>query len=202
VTPWSATSGVPSAPNATGAVLASNERPEASSGGNPRPSSRAPVTATGVPNPAAPSKNAPKLKAISTSCSRRSEVTRPRLCWSTLNRPFCSVRWYRKITFRMIHPIGRSPYATPRSEARRASPAGMPSAQTATTRAAASPRRAARCARIRPAAITPRRVTMGIAATSVDRTRLWKGSYVCDQGAIMTANVPGDAKRCKLSYMR
>ena len=33
-----------------------------------------PVTATGVPKPAAPSKKAPKQKAISSSCSRRSSV--------------------------------------------------------------------------------------------------------------------------------
>ena len=37
----------------------------------------APVTATGVPKPEAPSKNAPKQKAISSSCSRRSSVTPP-----------------------------------------------------------------------------------------------------------------------------
>src|ERR1700689_3457680 len=43
VTPASATTGVPSAPNATGAVLAITERPDASSGGKPSRSSSAPV---------------------------------------------------------------------------------------------------------------------------------------------------------------
>ena len=64
--------GVPSAPNATGAVLAMSERPEAASGANPRPMSSAPVTATGVPNPAAPSKKAPNANATSSSCRRAS----------------------------------------------------------------------------------------------------------------------------------
>ena len=70
----SAMIGVPSAPKATGAVLAIRERPEASSGEKPRPIRMAPVTATGVPKPEAPSKNAPKQKATSRSCSRRSRV--------------------------------------------------------------------------------------------------------------------------------
>ena len=70
VTALSAMIGVPSAPNATGAVLAISERPDAASGAKPRPMSIAPVTATGVPNPAAPSKNAPNANATSSSCSR------------------------------------------------------------------------------------------------------------------------------------
>ena len=67
--------GVPSAPNATGAVLAMSDSPDAASGVKPRPIRIAPVTATGVPKPDAPSKNAPKEKATSSSCSRRSSVT-------------------------------------------------------------------------------------------------------------------------------
>ena len=54
--------GVPSAPKATGAVLAMSERPAAASGEKPSPIRIAPVTATGVPKPAAPSKNAPKAE--------------------------------------------------------------------------------------------------------------------------------------------
>lgn len=63
--------GVPSAPNATGAVLAMRDNPEADSGEKPRPIRMAAVTATGVPKPAAPSKKAPKQKAMSSSCRRR-----------------------------------------------------------------------------------------------------------------------------------
>ena len=67
------------------------------------------VTATGVPKPAAPSKNEPKQKAISSSWSRRSWVMLVRLSWSTLNRPVSTVRTYMKITLTMIQPIGMSP---------------------------------------------------------------------------------------------
>src|SRR4051812_5626774 len=57
--------GVPSAPNATGAVFPINDNPAAGSGLKPNPISIAADMATGVPNPAAPSINAPKQNAIS-----------------------------------------------------------------------------------------------------------------------------------------
>ena len=56
VTPARAMIGVPSAPKATGAVLAMSDRPDAASGAKPSPMRMAAVTATGVPKPAAPSK--------------------------------------------------------------------------------------------------------------------------------------------------
>ena len=49
------------------------------------------VTATGVPKPAAPSKKAPKEKAISSSWMRRSSVMPESESCSTLKLPFCSV---------------------------------------------------------------------------------------------------------------
>ena len=55
VTPCKPMSGAPRAPKATGAVLAISDKPEADSGVNPSPIKMAPVTATGVPNPQAPS---------------------------------------------------------------------------------------------------------------------------------------------------
>ena len=58
---------MPSAPKATGAVLPMSASFAASNGRKPRPIISAPLIATGVPNPAAPSMNAPKLKAIN-SC--------------------------------------------------------------------------------------------------------------------------------------
>ena len=91
VTPCSAMSGVPSAPNATGAVLAMSESPDASIGANPRPMSSAAVTATGVPKPAAPSKNAPNENAISTSWRRLSAVSCAMLRCSTSNAPCSTV---------------------------------------------------------------------------------------------------------------
>ena len=56
VTPWSAMRGMPIAPNATGAVLASSDRPAACSGRKPRLIRMAEQTATGVPKPEVPSK--------------------------------------------------------------------------------------------------------------------------------------------------
>ena len=50
------------------------------------------VTATGVPKPAAPSKKAPKAKAISSSCSRRSGVTPAIACCRVVKLPFATVR--------------------------------------------------------------------------------------------------------------
>ena len=72
VTPSSAMMGVPRAPNATGAVFAMSDKPAAESGLNPNCIRMAAVTATGVPNPAAPSKNAPNEKAISITWMRGS----------------------------------------------------------------------------------------------------------------------------------
>src|SRR5262245_5544295 len=51
--------GVPSAPKATGEVLANSASPAAYSGEKPSPISSAAEMATGVPNPAAPSTNEP-----------------------------------------------------------------------------------------------------------------------------------------------
>src|SRR6266852_7255287 len=52
--------GVPIAPQATGAVLAIRLSAAAWNGLKPRPIMNAPAIATGAPNPAAPSMNAPK----------------------------------------------------------------------------------------------------------------------------------------------
>jgi hypothetical protein len=58
----------------------------ASSGRNPRPISSAPEIAIGVPKPAAPSMNAPKLKAISSAWMRRSPET-PAICLCSSANP-------------------------------------------------------------------------------------------------------------------
>src|SRR3954464_13752609 len=64
VTVASVTSGVPMAPKATGEVLAIRQMAAAWNGENPNPLNIAAATATGVPNPEAPSTNAPNAKAI------------------------------------------------------------------------------------------------------------------------------------------
>ena len=70
VTPASVTIGVARAPNATGAVLATRQRPAAVNAGSPRAASNDADTATGVPKPDVPSIKAPKQKAMSSTSSR------------------------------------------------------------------------------------------------------------------------------------
>ena len=65
VTLWSVVSGIPREPKATGAVLPMSASFAASSGLKPSPTSIAPEIATGAPNPAQPSMNAPKQNAMS-----------------------------------------------------------------------------------------------------------------------------------------
>ena len=72
VTLCSVVIGMPKPPKATGAVLAIRASPAARIGRKPVPMRIAAETATGAPKPAAPSKNAPKLKAISRAWIRRS----------------------------------------------------------------------------------------------------------------------------------
>ena len=109
LTPESAISGVPRAPKATGAVFAISDSPEACNGLKPIPMRMAAVTATGVPKPQAPSKKAPKAKAMRTSWRRRSCVIPMRLCWRTLKWPASQVRSYMKMTLRTIQPMGKRP---------------------------------------------------------------------------------------------
>lgn len=60
----SVTTGVPIAPKATGAVLATRETTAARTGSKPRATSMTEQIATGAPNPASASRRAPKQKAI------------------------------------------------------------------------------------------------------------------------------------------
>ena len=69
--------GIPSDPNATGAVLAISASAAAMIGSKPSPASIEAVMATGAPNPAMPSIKAPKQKATSNTWMRRS-VGQPR----------------------------------------------------------------------------------------------------------------------------
>jgi hypothetical protein len=68
---------MPIEPKATGAVFASRQMPAAKNGEKPSPVSIAAATATGVPNPAAPSMKAPSANAISMAWSLRSVVRPP-----------------------------------------------------------------------------------------------------------------------------
>jgi len=77
VMPASVMTGIPIAPNATGAVLASRQIADASRAENPSPAIIAAATATGVPNPAPPSRNAPNANAINRIWRRRPDVILP-----------------------------------------------------------------------------------------------------------------------------
>ena len=79
--------GVPIAPQATGAVLAIRQSKAAWNGRNPSPTRNAAEIATGAPNPAAPSMNAPNEKATSTAWSRRSPESRAIDAFITSNWP-------------------------------------------------------------------------------------------------------------------
>ena len=109
VTAASARIGVPMAPNATGAVLAMSDRLPASSAGKPRPTSSAAEIATGVPNPQAPSMNAPNEKAMSSACTRRSPDRCATDCLTTSKVPVWTARSKRKIAQSTIQPMGNSP---------------------------------------------------------------------------------------------
>src|ERR1039458_4835617 len=65
--------GLPIPPQATGAELAMRHMSAVWKGGKPRPIIMAPVTATGAPPPPAPSRSAPKAKAIKSVCGRPPE---------------------------------------------------------------------------------------------------------------------------------
>ena len=71
--------------------------------------SNAAVIATGAPNPAAPSMNAPKQKAMRITCTRASGAIPANWIRSESNRPDSTVNRWRNITFRTIHPIGNRP---------------------------------------------------------------------------------------------
>ena len=101
--------GVPSAPNATGAVLAMSDRPEAASGEKPSPISIAPVTATGVPKPDAPFEERAEAERDDQQLQAAVAVTAVMLWRSTSKSPRSYVSWYRKMTLSTIQPIGSRP---------------------------------------------------------------------------------------------
>ena len=84
------------------------------------------ATATGAPNPAAPSTNAPKQNAMSSACRRRSPVRLPIESLMTSKRFVASVMRYSTIDQNMIQQIGNSPNAAPYALALNASGTGIP----------------------------------------------------------------------------
>src|SRR5579885_1102860 len=87
----SVTIGMPSEPNATGAVLAIRAMAAAENGENPSPASIAAAIAIGVPKPAAPSMKAPKANAIKMACNLRSSVKWPTESLIISNLPLSTI---------------------------------------------------------------------------------------------------------------
>lgn len=85
--------GVPTAPNATGAVLASSTTTAARTGENPSAISMTPVIATGAPNPASASSSPPKQNAMMIACTRGSSEISPKAARRSSNRPAATVSW-------------------------------------------------------------------------------------------------------------
>src|SRR5207244_10096324 len=118
--------GMPIDPNATGAVFASRQMPAAKNGSKPSPASIAPDTATGAPNPAAPSMNAPNENAMNIACRRRSSVRLPTESLMISNLPVATARRHSMIELNTIQAMGNNPYAAPYNDDITASCAGMP----------------------------------------------------------------------------
>ena len=167
--------GVPKAPKATGEVLASSARPAAYSGGKPMPINIAAEIATGVPKPAAPSRNVPKEKAIKRACTRRSGEMAATERFTTSNWPERSVRWNRNKAARTIQPMGSRPKHAPYPAAARAASAGMWKKNMEINRAVARPARAALGAEMPPAS-RPSKTRIGNPATPADSSHEPDGS--------------------------
>src|SRR6266446_5727457 len=123
--------GVPIAPQATGAVLAIRFSAAAWKGRKPSPIMKAPAMATGAPNPAAPSMNAPKQNATSKTCRRRSGVMPATDSFMISNWPVSTEMSYRNTAASTIHAIFNRPKATPYPKLMAASVTGIPKNTTA-----------------------------------------------------------------------
>src|ERR1035441_2961295 len=135
--------GMPMDPKATGAVFASRQIDDAYSAEKPKPTIIAAATATGVPNPAQPSMNAPNAKAINSACIRLSEVTEPIESLMTSNLPVVTVTSYSTIAQKMIQEMGKIPKHAPYAALLTAWATDIPYAKIASARVAPSPATAA-----------------------------------------------------------
>ena len=134
---------MPRAPNATGAVLPISDSPAAGNGRKPSPISMAAQIATGVPNPAEPSRKAPKQNAINRTWMRRSDAIPAIESLTSSNWPVLTVRSYTNIAVSTIQPIGNNPNSAPLARAAVAIGAGIPYTSSATSKAVANPASAA-----------------------------------------------------------
>ncbi len=125
VVPARVTIGIPMEPKVTGAVFASRQRAAAVNGANPKPMSMVEAMATGAPNPAAPSRNAPNAKAMSNAWRRGSGVSRPMDVLMRSNWPVSTETLNKTSAQKMIQVMGKRPKAAPSAAALSAGTSGI-----------------------------------------------------------------------------
>ncbi|GAC1687623.1 MAG: hypothetical protein PVS2B1_08540 [Candidatus Dormibacteraceae bacterium] len=136
------------------------------------------VIATGAPKPAMPSSRAPKLKAMSSVCNRRSVVRRVSERLMTSKSPLATVRLWKKTAFKTIQLIGHRPNAMPSVAVAKVMPNGMPHTTQASKAAVSIAASAHSHAGRRRMASMTNRTYSGSPATSADSKMLPStGSY-------------------------
>ena len=119
--------------------------------------------------------NAPNEKATSNAWIRRSADRRLTDAFTISNCPVATVSWYRKTALRMIHPMGRKPYAAPYRAVAVAVPTGIPYTIVDTASAEMIAASAARCARHSSTPSATSRRTIGKAAAAGTEPRISEG---------------------------
>ncbi len=125
--------------------------------------------ATGVPNPAAPSRKPPKANAIKSACKRGSEVNLPIEFLMISNCPVLTVTRKSAMAQNTIQEMGNRPNAAPLAAALNAVIAGIWYAQMATAKVTVKPERPAIHAGLRRTPSNNSMVKIGMAATSAER---------------------------------
>ena len=109
--------GIPIAPYAPPAMLATKQIAADCKGLKPKPTKIAAVIATGAPNPAAPSRKALNENAIKRTWILLSGEIDEILCFITSKNPILTVNLYKKIAARTILATGHKPETIPCSAA-------------------------------------------------------------------------------------
>ena len=101
--------GRPTAPKATGTVLATRAVTAPRSLPKPMAINMAAAMATGAPNPARASSRPPKQKAMRMPRTRGSSLMRKKVRRRSSKRPEMTVTWYIQMAPSRIHEIGNRP---------------------------------------------------------------------------------------------
>jgi hypothetical protein len=134
------------------------------------------VIATGVPIPAAPSRNAPNENAINIVYNFLSEVTKAMKLLIISNWPLTTVTLYKNTAPIIIQQMGNNPYSTPWNVDKRASFKGIPYITIANKIATRTVNKLAKYPFIFFIINAQKINNTGIAATIADKVRLFNGS--------------------------